>query len=374
MSNWTFRTHTTASGQKIYYARSRQPVRNPKTGKVTHKPVERSSRTSSIQEARELTREFDKEYHEAAYNSKEEAARIEDVFTFADAVGVYVKSGNPGAYLDRLLPIIGLKAAKDIDQEDCLEVVARLYPNCKASTTNRQVWTPISAVLRFCDLHPALKRPKGHDRQPTIDRTSIPPDGWYSAVLPHLSLTRRALMLLISLHGLRISEAIERKPSDLDLRRGTLTLPNTKDGKPYTIRLADPVLDAIKAMLAERKRVNLDRAAKGKSAIAPKWLFGTCQRSNISRDFRKACEKAGVPTFGTHRIGRHSFATRILEDGKSLPYLKKAGRWSTLKAVERYSHLAKSEVDDEVKEMAKRWHEGREAVEIVPISSKRKAK
>ena len=354
MPNWIFRPHIAKDGRKILYARSMQDIRG-KDGKVTRKQVERSTGTASITEAREIVRQFDAEYIEALKREPEKAASV-DVMTFADAVGIYVKSGNSGQYLDRIIEIIGLKAAKDIGQEDCLEVVARIYPNCKPTTTNRQVWTPINAVLRFVGLRPELKRPKGHDRLPTIDRTSIPPEGWFAAVLPHLSPSKRALMLLISLHGLRIGEAIKRTPADVDAKRWTLTLPKTKDGKPYVIKLSDPVIDALKSY---------------KWRDGP-WLFGTSQRSNISRDFRKACEKAGAPTFGTHRIGRHSFATKVLEEGKSLPYLKRAGRWASLKAVERYAHLASSEIDDEIREMAKSWHDGRKPSEIVPLKQKKR--
>ncbi len=70
-------------------------------------------------------------------------------------------------------------------------------------------------------------------------------------------------------------------------------------------------------MFAEQKRVNELRVKVGKRPITPKWLFGTASRSNIQRDIRKACEKAGLRSYGTHRIGRHSFATRILEEGRA---------------------------------------------------------
>jgi hypothetical protein len=53
-----------------------------------------------------------------------------------------------------------------------------------------------------------------------------------------------------------------------------------------------------------------------------------------------------------------------------LSYLKKAGRWGSLKAVERYSHLAKSEVDEEARDAGKRWHESRKAGEVVPLRKK----
>src|SRR5688572_2528808 len=354
MPEWQFKQHTTKKGQKIWYGRSYQPVRG-EDGEIRYRQVERSTGTASIAEARQRAREFDLQYAEVASRPVPQQSAVSRELTFADCVGTYIKSGNGGQFLEPIVCVIGLKLAKDINQDDCLDVVALVYPNAKPSTTNRQVWTPISAVLRFCGFTPNLKRPKGHDKLPTIDRTAIPPENWIMAVLPHLSPKLRALMLLINLHGLRISEALRRTPADVDPRRWTLTLPDTKGGVPAMIKLSDPVIEALKEY----------------DWRAGNWLFGTCLRWNVNRDLKKACDKAGVQRYGTHRIGRHSFATRLLEDGKSLPYLKKAGRWSTLKAVERYSHLAKSEVDDEVREMAKRWHEGRQQSEVVPIGKKR---
>jgi integrase len=73
---------------------------------------------------------------------------------------------------------------------------------------------------------------------------------------------KRALLLLISLHGLRISEAARRTPADVDPKRWTLTLPNTKDGSPYVIQLSRPVIDALMAY----------------DWRGGKWLFGTSER------------------------------------------------------------------------------------------------
>ena len=376
MPNWTFEEYKTKNGgRKIWYGRSRQPFRQP-DGSIRYRTVERSLGTSSIQEARERARTFDLEYAELANRPlprTAEEVKKRGPMTFADAVGIYVKSGNPARFLAPIVRVIGLKPAAEITQEDALEVVARVYPNATATTTNRQVWTPISAVLRFNNLMPTLKRPKGHDKLPTVDKTDLPPEGWFDAVFEHMTPRLRALMLLINLHGLRISEALLRRPEDLDTKRWILTLPDTKDGKPYQILLSEPVVDSIKAMLAARSEVNRARVKAGKEPLPEqKWLFGTRNRSNIRRDIHKACAKADVKTYGTHMIGRHSFATAILEEGKSLPYLQTAGRWASLKAVARYAHLAKSEVAEEVRDLGRKWHERRKKGEVVPLRRKGK--
>lgn len=354
MPNWTFRRKTQKDGQRIWYARSTQPVRGA-DGKIGYRAVERSTRTSSIQEAREVARQLDLAFAEEANKPAPETPKAsKGTMTFADAVGIYIESGYPTKFLAPIVQVIGLLPAKDIEQSDCLRVAREVYPGRTAATINRQVFTPISAVLRFVGLAPVLKRPHGHDALPTVDKAELPTDGWYDAVLEHLSPPKRALMLLISLHGLRIGEALNRKPSDVDPKRWTLLLQKTKDGNPYTIKLSEPVIDALKAY----------EWRKGK------WLFGTKERSNINRDFAKACAKANVQTYGTHKIGRHSFAANVLAEGKSLPYLMQAGRWASLKAVARYAHLAKSEVDEEVRTLGKKWHEGRKSGAVVPMRKK----
>lgn len=354
MPNWTFRRKPHKDGSKIWYGRSRQPYRG-ENGKIAYRQIERSTKTASIQEAREIVRKLDLQFAEEANKPAPEAPKpAKETLTFADSVILYIESGYSPRYLEPIVEVIGTRPASQIEQADCLEVVRKHYPGCAASTINRQVWTPISAVLRFVGIVADLKRPKGHDRLPTVDKTELPPDGWFEAVYEHLSPTKRALMLLINLHGLRIGEAINRTPRDIDPKRWTLTLQNSKDGNPYVIKLSEPVIEALKAYEWRKGR----------------WLFGTSQRSNISRDFRKACEKAKVRAYGTHKIGRHSFASNVLEEGKSLPFLMKAGRWASIKAVARYAHLAKSEVDAEVAELGRKWHESRQKGEVLPFRKK----
>lgn len=357
MSNWTFRQHTQKDGRKIWYARSWQSVRG-EDGVVRRKQIEKSTGTVSKTEARERAREFTAEFVEAANRPVPEKKTAKRTLTFGDAVGQYIETGGSRRYLEVVVRLIGLKPAAEVDQETILDVCAQLYPNAKASTRNRQVYTPILAALKIVGIRPNVTRPHGHDKLPVVDRSTLPPDGWHAAVMEHLTPSKRACMMLINLHGLRISEAAQRRPADIDTKNWTLSVPDTKTGVPALIRLTEPVIEAIKAIPNWREQ---------------KWLFGTGERGNIGRAFRNACEKADVATYGTHRIGRHSFAAQVLEEGKSLPFLMQAGRWASIKAVSRYAHLAKSEVADEVRELGKKWHGQRKKGKIIQISSKRQS-
>jgi integrase len=329
-----FRKHITKDGRTVLYWRGKVPVKEA-DGTVIWRDVERSTRTGSHAEARKVARQIEAEYHRRADSALPELIDT----TFSDAALSYMKSGGERTYLAPIIELIGKRPLIDINQSLVQRVVDRLKPGCSPATVNRHIFTPINAVMTFAARAEmcapvTLIRPKGHDKPPKLE---TPSEEWFNAVLPHMSPKVRACVLLTTLHGLRIAEAIERRPEDLDPRGWRLSIPDTKTGEPVNVPLSRPVVEAIKAY----------DWRKGK------WLFGTCHRSNIRRSVNAACRAAGVPTYGSHAIGRHSFSVRVLRDGKSVKFLMTAGRWKSPKMpLERYGHLERSEVNEAVLEIA----------------------
>jgi integrase len=348
----SFRKHRTKDGKLVYLWRQRVPVKTP-DGSVVYRLVERSTKSCSIAGAREAGRKFEAEYHAAADRPLQE---ISD-YVFSDAALGYMKSGGERRYLAPILELIGKRPLVDITQELVQELTDRLKPGCAPATVNRHIFTPILSVLNYgarvkmCP-PPSLVRPKGHDRAPKLE---VPPEVWFNEVLPHLSEKVRACVLLITLHGLRIAEAIERTPQDLDTNGWRLTIPDTKAGEPVLVPLSAPVIEAIKAIPNWRKQ---------------RWLFGTCHRSNIARAIKGACKKAGVPSFGTHAIGRHSFSVRVLGKGKSVKFLMSAGRWKTATMpMKRYGHMERSEVNEAVNDLAAEWHQSSVPAKVIRLKN-----
>jgi len=77
-------------------------------------------------------------------------------------------------------------------------------------------------------------------------------------------------------HGRRVSESLERTPSDVDTEvwPWTLTLGEyNKAGERVQVVLAEHVIEAIEAIPNWREQ---------------EWLFGTTSVSNINRDIKKA--------------------------------------------------------------------------------------
>jgi integrase len=178
------------------------------------------------------------------------------------------------------------------------------------------------------------KKPKGHNKH---KRVMSPPDEWYPAVMPYLSVKLRALVVLLSTHGLRASEALQRTPDDLDTKGRTWVMrlnDYDKAGDRVQIELADHVIEAIDTIPNWR---------------AQKWLFGTSSVSNVNRDIRRACAKAGVEAYGTHALGRHKAARNFLRAGGSLKGLQDAYRWKDPRMpMQHYGHEEQSEIQKRV--------------------------
>ena len=63
-----------------------------------------------------------------------------------------------------------------------------LYPGRTAATINRQLYTPVIALLKFA---PNLKRREGHDSLPELD---VLADAWYPPVLRAVNPYARAFL------------------------------------------------------------------------------------------------------------------------------------------------------------------------------------
>lgn len=355
----SFRKKTKKDGTTTYTWRGRVPIRG-EDGKVSYEPVERGTGARTLAEARIRGKQIEREYHERANLSLPVETDPVEEPTFAVAALSYMRAGRERTYLAPILERIGDLPLSGITQEVVQELTLDLKGHCKPSYQNRSIFTPILAVmnyaakLKMCP-PPLLIRPKGHDTAPPL---AIPDKAWFEAIWPHLSPSKRAAVLLITLHGLRISEALKRTPGDLDMDRGLLSIPTSKTGEPFLLPLGEPVLEAIREIDGWRSQ---------------RWLFGTCHNSNFHKALARACKTAGVDVFGSHAIGRHSFATRILRDeGKSLAFLKEAGRWKKIAMpADRYGHLERSEVDAQVKDIASKWRVGIGDAKVVRISDRR---
>lgn len=306
---------------------------------------------------RESTRTHSRSHAEAILAKRQQEILDRAVFgetvttTFAEAVNLYLDLGGEARYLEPLVTRWGTWRLASITPLEIARAGREIYPDCAAATLDRQIYTPVIAVLNEAaraGLCPAQKI-----KRPRVPKTRVEPsdDETIDAILAATGKIAykigsrgsarqaaararlRAFVLMMSLTGCRVSEAVNvlRRDVNLDATPPTVFFRHTKNDEPRLAVLPDELVEAIKALP--------DGAPDDR-------LLGYASRSTAAQALERAADAAGVPRVGPHRIGRHTFAARILNDGSTLKDLKEAGGWKTLSVVDRnYGHLERSRVE-----------------------------
>jgi len=278
--------------------------------------------------------------------------------TFAEAVNLYLDLGGEARYLAPLVERWGTWRLAAITPLEIARAGRELYPNSAASTLDRQLYTPVIAVLRdaarakLCPA-PAIKRPKVEHRpvRPSDDATldaimraegtlKFKP-GSRGAARRDAARTRlRALLLMMTLTGCRVSEAINvmRRDVRLDAREPDVLFRDTKNGEARRAVLPAELVAALRALP--------DGAPSDR-------LLGYASRYSAYQALERAAAAAGVGHVTPHQVGRHTFAARLLDAGHTLKVVQEAGGWKGIGIVaQHYGHLERSRVDAAVRDAA----------------------
>ena len=146
-----------------------------------------------------------------------------------------------------------------------------------------------------------------------------------------------AAIRLLMLTGCRCMEILSLRWDEVDLERGELRLRDSKTG-PRTV----PLSPAAARVLVNRPR------ERGDAWVFPGRTLGESMK-RIDKPWKKLREATGLEDVRLHDL-RHSFASRALALGESLPVIGKLLGHTQVQTTARYAHLAQ----DSVKESAAR--------------------
>ncbi len=183
----------------------------------------------------------------------------------------------------------------------------------------------VSRFWRVEDIIPAPKRPQ---RLPVV----LSPD----EVLQFLACVpgpkHRAILTTCYAAGLRISEVLHLRPTDIDSRRMVIRVDQGKGQKDRYVMLSSQLLELLRAWWrAERPTP---------------WLFpGDRPGQAISKDaVEQACQKArrrcGIPKPITPHLLRHAFAVHLLEAGTDVRTIQLLLGHRSLATTARYLRIA----------------------------------
>ena len=142
-----------------------------------------------------------------------------------------------------------------------------------------------------------------------------------------------AAIRLLLLTGCRKGEILNLRWSEVDLEANELRLPDTKTG-PRTISLSPEAVNVLSAI----PRVD------GNPFVIPGRIKGKAMR-NLNDPWEIVCERAGLEDLRIHDA-RHSYASRALALGESLPMIGRLLGHTQVETTARYAHLAEDSVRD----------------------------
>ena len=160
-----------------------------------------------------------------------------------------------------------------------------------------------------------------------------------------IGLRDKAMLELLYASGVRISELVNIKFSDLDLERNIIKVFG-KGSKERLVPFGEDAAQCISAYIDERK--------KNKDIASIKYIFLNNRGSKISRHafwhrLKAYCLELGLKRDISPHTLRHAFATHLLNRGADLRSVQVLLGHSDLSTTQIYTHIAKQRLSELVK-------------------------
>ncbi|MBI4921891.1 MAG: site-specific integrase [Devosia nanyangense] len=251
--------------------------------------------------------------------------------SFAAAALSYIRAGGEATFMTPLNDRFGDTALVDIDQASIDDAAHALYPEATPATRNRQVYTPISAVLKHANFDFKLKRPKGAQGQVRVDWIWPEEASVLFDAAAEVDKEFRAFLVLLTYCGPRLSEALKIQVDDIRIAEAFAFIGTTKNGEPRPVHLPPTVV----AELANHPR-GLDRPGET--------LFRFRKNGFLYELMALTRKKAKLTRHVTFHTLRHTWATWMRRyAGLDAKGLVATGAWRDAKSADRYTHVVISE-------------------------------
>ena len=245
--------------------------------------------------------------------------------TFASAALSYMQAGGERRYLEPLLHHFGNKPLCQITQAHIDAAAIAVLPNVSPATRNRQVYTPISAVLRHASVTIGLRRPKGAAGKSRMHW--LTPDQAFALLAAAMDLNSRfgALCTFLLYTGVRLGEALRLEPPDLELSGAFAYIRQTKNREPRPVHLPPVAVAALAGLSLSGRKV-----------------FGFAKGGALYSLLIAAAAHAGVsiPERVAFHIFRHTYGAWMRRYcGLDTSGLVGTGAWKSRTAAAVYEHV-----------------------------------
>jgi site-specific recombinase XerD len=225
------------------------------------------------------------------------------------------------------------KTPEDITKEDIEEfnykyIIRKGYSKTYQNQTINAIKLYYLKMLDFKHEFETLERPRGSKSLPKV----IPKEEVRRMLEQIANLKHKTALSLIYGLGLRRSELINLELKDLDSKRRTVTIRNSKGNKDRVLPLPESLFKLIRAHYKANKPKKW--LIEGKN---PGSQYSATSLQNIFKKYLAKVNKNA--TFTLHSL-RHSYATHLLESGTDLRYIQELLGHKSARTTEIYTYVS----------------------------------
>ena len=171
-----------------------------------------------------------------------------------------------------------------------------------------------------------LERPLREQKLPTV----LAVEEIQAMIKATTNIKHKAMIMLCYAAGLRISELLSLKLTDVDSNRMQVKIRSAKGKKDRYTLLSEKLLPLLRTYYKEYKPVEfLFEGSNG----------GQYSERSMQAVVKEALHRAGIKKYATVHTLRHSFATHLLEGGTDLRYIQNLLGHESSKTTEVYTHV-----------------------------------
>jgi integrase/recombinase XerD len=148
------------------------------------------------------------------------------------------------------------------------------------------------------------------------------------------NIKSRLIISMLYSSGLRVSELVNLKVEDLDLKEKTGWVRRGKGGKDRLLTFSGNLSDEFQKFLEDRGKDNVYVFSKDKPLTT----------RNIQKIVKGTRERAGIQKRVTPHTLRHSFATHLLEQGNDIRLIQAMLGHSSLNTTQMYTHISSEQM------------------------------
>lgn len=243
-----------------------------------------------------------------------------------------------------------------VEREDLIAFIKYLNESGLDAKSIGRVLVTVRGLYKFLILDGYLKRdpstnletPKSWQSLPKfliqeeVERLLASPD-----LATHIGIRDKAMLEVLYATGLRVTELVSLRVSDLNLDLGVVTTLG-KGSKERTVPMGKSAVNWTRRYLSVRPKL-----LQGKNS--PYLFVGSKGQSITRQSFWKIIvsygEKARIGHITPHLL-RHSFATHLLENGADLRSVQMMLGHSDISTTQIYTHIT----NERLKEVYKKFH------------------